>query len=211
MKKKIAILTVAVAALALTAVLIASAGSQMWYLSAKPEAGPLMYKGSPTSDPGGCSAITVPQPPNGIFWIANEAATCDVTFTAGNWDVHLRAQRSTSDNNFIAEIGEWDGANFISKGQYTGSFPGTGHPNTVDFTISASQFTVDEGNWLAFKLTNLEPKPGGSQLGIDPCECDVSSPPSDPGYPVPELSTLILLSVGLLTLAGYVGLRRKKK
>jgi len=207
-KKVIAILIVA--AFVLTAVPIASAGSQMWYLSSKPKPTPVMYKGSPTSDPGGCSAVTVPQQEY-IIWIANEAATCDVTFHDGGWDVHLEAQRPTSDNIFIAEIGEWDGANFIFEGQYTGSFPGTGQPNTVDFRISASQFTVDEGNWLAFKLTNLEPKPRGSELGIDPCECGVSSPPSSPDYPVPELSTLILLSAGLLALAGYVLRRRKKK
>jgi len=35
--------------------------------------------------------------------------------------------------------------------------------------------------------------------------------PGDPCAPVPELPTIILLSVGLLTLAGYVGLRRKKE
>ena len=34
---------------------------------------------------------------------------------------------------------------------------------------------------------------------------------ADPCAPVPELPTIILLGAGLLTLAGYVGLRRKKK
>ena len=34
---------------------------------------------------------------------------------------------------------------------------------------------------------------------------------ADPCAPVPELPTIILLGAGLLTLAGYVGLKRKKK
>lgn len=40
---------------------------------------------------------------------------------------------------------------------------------------------------------------------------NLTSPASDPGYPVPELSTLILFSTGLLTLAGYVLLARRRK
>ena len=193
----------------MTAVPLVSAGVQTWYLSSKPHASPVMYKGSPTTDPGGCSAITVPQPPNGIFWIANEAATCDVTFSAGNWPIHLVVQNAKPNHPFSAEIGEWNGANFISAGIYNGNIPKGTNGETVDFTISANQFTVHQGNWLAFRLMNTHDQ--GSELGFKPCESSVSSPPSDPGYPVPELSTLILLSVGLLTLAGYVRLRRKKE
>ncbi len=36
------------------------------------------------------------------------------------------------------------------------------------------------------------------------------SPSTDPGYPVPELSSLILFSVGLLALAGYVVYKKKR-
>jgi len=202
MKKKIAILIVA--ALVLTAVPLVSAVVQTWYLSSTASgANYVMYKGSAA---GGSGVVTVPQQ-DCVIWIANEAATCDVTFHAGDWTGDLTANRQGSNNHFTVDIGEWDGTNFISAGQYDDYFAS----GTASFTISASEFTVDEGNWLAFKLTNLKPKSGGSQLGIRPYKCDVSSPPSSPDYPVPELSTLILLSVGLLTLAGYVGLRRKKK
>jgi len=34
--------------------------------------------------------------------------------------------------------------------------------------------------------------------------------PTDPGYPVPELSTIILFSMGLLLLGGYVWLKRRR-
>jgi len=40
---------------------------------------------------------------------------------------------------------------------------------------------------------------------------NLTSPSSDPGYPVPELSTLILFSTGLIALAGYVLLTRRRK
>jgi len=37
----------------------------------------------------------------------------------------------------------------------------------------------------------------------------ISSPSADPGYPVPEMGTLALFSVGLLALVGYVAYRRR--
>jgi len=40
---------------------------------------------------------------------------------------------------------------------------------------------------------------------------NLTSPASDPGYPVPELSTLILFSTGSIVLAGYVLLAKRKK
>ena len=40
---------------------------------------------------------------------------------------------------------------------------------------------------------------------------NLTSPTSDPGYPVPELSTLILFSTGLIALAGYVLLTKRRK
>ena len=38
----------------------------------------------------------------------------------------------------------------------------------------------------------------------------VSSPGTDPGYPIPEWCTMTLVSVGLLMLTGYLWLRKKK-
>lgn len=196
-----------VATLLFSMIGIASAMSQTWYLSAKPVDFPVMYMGSPPVKQGGnCSVITVPQPPNGIFWIANNAATCNITFPAGDWDMHLLANNQNTDSPFSAEIGEWDGATFTRGGVYNGSFPAV-KPNWANFTLSASTFTVHEGNWLAFRLINLHTQ--GNMLGIKPCGSSVSSPPTGPNYPVPELCTLILFSLGLLVLVGYVVYRRR--
>jgi len=54
----------------------------------------------------------------------------------------------------------------------------------------------------------------GTKAGGNIAYGDVTGPrgfDADPCAPVPELPTIILLGAGLLTLAGYVGLRRKKK
>ena len=70
-----------------------------WYLSSKPNAGPVMYRGMPTSDPGGCSAVTVPQPPNSVFWISNESAPLDGVgweFDAAIWTVYMVANNKNS-------------------------------------------------------------------------------------------------------------------
>jgi LPXTG-motif cell wall-anchored protein len=39
----------------------------------------------------------------------------------------------------------------------------------------------------------------------------LSSPATDPGYPLPEMSALILLGIGLAGLGGYILVRRKKE
>ena len=43
------------------------------------------------------------------------------------------------------------------------------------------------------------------------CCCDYTETPEEPAPCVPELSTLVLFSIGLLALAGYVGLRKKRE
>ena len=77
---------------------------------------------------------------------------------------------------------------------------------------TTQDFAVDE--WLAIRLRWVDP-PSSEILRIHyKAELDsdswITSPPTDPGYPVPELSTIILFSMGLLLLGGYVWLKRRR-
>jgi len=94
---------------------------------------------------------------------------------------------------------------FTAHGNVDGEFTG----NDADFTISASAFTVPKGQWLAFRVTNNADK--DFKIVTKDGSSYVSSPETDPGYPVPELSTLVLFSTGLLALAGYIGYSRRKR
>ena len=164
----------------------------------------VMYKGSQS---GGAEPVLVEWLEE-VIWIADEPASVDVGFPAGDWTGHLRKTGVGID--FEVEIGVWDGSFFDSWGSKEGDF---GAGNDADFTITiADSFTVLADEWLAFRVTNWDLEyfddfyivtAGGPSY--------VSSPPTDPGYPVPELPTIILFSIGLLVLAGYVVLRRKNK
>ena len=160
----------------------------------------VMYKGSQS---GGAEPVLVEWLEE-VIWIANEPASVDVGFPAGDWTGHLR--KTGDGDNFEVEIGVWDGDFFDSWGDKEGDF---GASNDADFTISTDSFTVLEGEWLAFRVTNWDWEDFYIVTADGPSY--VSSPPTDPGYPVPELPTIILFSIGLLVLAGYVVLRRKNK
>ena len=175
--------------------------SQRWYLSSTDSGlNKVMYKGSPSE---GAEPVLVEWLEEAI-WIADEPAGVDVGFPAGDWTGHLR--KTGDGDKFEVEIGVWDGSDFYFWGYYDeGDF---GASNDADFTIRADSFTVFEDEWLAFRVTNWDAEydfyivtAGGSSY--------VSSPSTDPGYPVPELPTIILFSIGLVVLMGYAGYRRK--
>ena len=68
------------------------------------------------------------------------------------------------------------------------------------------------GDWLGVRVSWSGPATDAIRVYYDPTgdkSSYVKSPSADPGYPIPELSTLILFSSGLLALAGYALKRRK--
>ena len=79
---------------------------------------------------------------------------------------------------------------------------------TVINVAPGSDFTVPKDHCLALRLTVSSMVHVGVN-GVEPSASYIQSPSVDPGYPVPELSTLVLLSFGLLALFGYVGYRRR--
>jgi hypothetical protein len=163
-----------------------------------------MFKGSQSGDDELVIIEATDDYDDYTTWIANEMAECDVDLS-GNWTGKL-----TKNNSEVAycvlEIGSYTlDQQFITHEAIDADFLG----NECDFTINARSWTttIREEEYLAFRVTNqdtnqdlfIETAGGVSWL---------SFPSTDPGYPVPELSTIILMSTGLLALAGYVGLTR---
>jgi len=84
--------------------------------------------------------------------------------------------------------------------------------NCIDNESTYQDFST--GDWLAVRLWWID-APAGEELYIyyeaeNERDSYIKSPSSDPGYPVPELPSIILFSTGLIILAGYVVLKRRK-
>ena len=122
-----------------------------------------------------------------VIWIADEAAEIDVGFCADNWltDIYFESAPSGS---MTVYIGSSTGAaaNFTSAGSTSFTASSVRHQPA----ISASVFTVSTGDYLAFKLDNNTGSEVKVVTGGFP-QSRISGPPCDPGYPVPELSTII--------------------
>ena len=157
-----------------------------------------MFKGSPS---GGSAQANIDQGLS-VIWIANEAASTNVTFPAATWDGYIKATSQTgSDATLNVEIGTWNGS-FTPSG--TGeqsadlSYP-KAQTTTNPFSINASSFSVPLGQYLALrinctvakKITYIETD-GGSY---------VNYPNPSPAYPVPDVETLILFAAGMVIVA----------
>jgi len=145
-------------------------GAQAWYLHNDTR----MYKGN-MSKPAG----TLTTPTGGTTnWTANEAATVDVKFPAGNWTGWLTLNATfATDENFTVAVGSYNTttSDFTSAG--TQKFIGDGSAKAF-LDIPANEFTVPNGNNLSLQVTNpsttLVIKTGAGNSFI-------TSPETDPG------------------------------
>ena len=213
LKKGIVVCLLA-AALLVSMVGMASAGNQYWNL--KDTGGATgadyeMQKGS------GYGTNYVGMTDESKIWSADEAASVDggVSFGTGTWRGAV-AYCSDQQGGFLddgetmkVEIGSLspDGA-FTSAMEMTD----TDWAGATSINVApGSEFIVPKDHYLALKLTVAGyVRVAISNDGEGGSESYTKSPSVDPGYPVPELSTLVLLSFGLLALLGYVVLRKRK-
>ena len=163
-----------------------------------------MYKGEHTET----GTVTINTSESNI-WRAENAARVDegVAFDAALWDGVLKCSVRSATKKFTVEIGIWDGSSFSSKGksdEYNFDVPG----GYCYYNLTASQFTVPKDQWLAARVNNA----GGEDFVLmteDGCS-HITYPSDVPDYPVPELPTIILMSMGLLALFGYVVYSRRR-
>lgn len=195
---------VAVMLLMAVALVVSAQTEQFWYLDDDVStAGRIMYKDTPTPT----STVAISDGTSEI-WRADETSQ-ECTFPADTWGGTIRFTSAppSGTNTITLEVGYWD-SSFHSHGSQNLSPTGS---KTVFVTgIDASQFNVSSGDYLAFRVTNntegaiTVDTGGGGQSNL-------TSPPTDPGYPIPELPTIVLLATGLVCLAGYLGLKKPKR
>lgn len=208
---------------------------QVWYLSSddKPSDAPsandsltphakdnLMHKNEWAGT--GTSFYLTPEEPAAWFY-ADTGAECGLNFGEHNWTAYIRTEG--------IETGDEAGTHLkvsVCKLDSGGNVTILAE-NTLELTV-ASAYTLWEincidngtttqdfgtGDWLAVRLWWID-APAEKNLYIyykaeNERDSYIKSPSTDPGYPVPELPTIILISTGLLTLAGYVWLTKRRR
>jgi len=142
------------------------------------------------------------------LWISDETAQNDLGFSTANWYVNLyRSGVTTSSHDLTVDIGVWDGS-FTSKGN-SGTQTFTAGVSYLSFNYSVDAFSVSTGEYIVFQIANLDEST--SLTIVTTGGSDVTYPPDEPAYPVPELPTIILLATGLVCVAGYFGFKRRKQ
>ncbi|NQE46056.1 hypothetical protein C5S31_08555 [ANME-1 cluster archaeon GoMg2] len=179
-------------------------GTQSWYLHNDSE----MYKGNQTNPQGN---ITINHSDFHI-WIADSPAQTDVTFpvNGNNWTGLITFVSAPADGDtFTVEIGNSTGGTDFTPGGPQATLTGNGSKSVFSFETTAAAFTVPAGKFLALNVTN-DNTSFDYKVQTGMAWSYVSSPGTDPGYPIPEWCTMTLVSVGLLMLTGYLWLRKKK-
>ena len=200
-RKKSIVAFLLAAALLISSVGIVSA-SQSWDFNDDN----IMYKGEHVEN--GTVAIVAGE---SNIWRSEHAAQVGegVAFDAGPWNGVLKCDVPSANKKFTVEIGIWDGSSFSSKGISIEYVFVIGQGGFCAFSLTASQFTVPKDQWLAARVNNT-----GSEdfvlITEDGCS-HITYPSNEPDYPVPELPTIILMSMGLLALAGYVVYSRSRR
>ncbi len=157
------------------------------------------------------------------IWVSDvTAASENVTFSEGQWSVFL----ISADGNFLVG-GVFEVA--VGRSTYNSStkewdFTSFGIPQLYQITTAAmsitakydtGQQTLLEGERLALQVTNKT----GQSVTIDtsgeyvteiPLGSSLSTPCCPAGNFTPELTTGILLGIGLLGLGGFIFIKRKR-
>ncbi len=214
--KKSAFVILLAAALLFLSLGMATALSQNWYmlglsLDTPKGANYLMQKGS-----GFSGAYQQFGPGESRIWGADEPVSVNQIDMAGPWDVHLYIYvYSTKDVSVKVELGKLtsgDGTFSLAEGeeQDIGGYTHNRWWNSTN--IHPDSFPINCGESLAVRVTNN----GAYDLyvdtsGVPNSRSYIASPASDPGYPVPELPTIVLTSMGVLLLAGFAVYRRRRR
>lgn len=156
-----------------------------------------------------------------VAWFyADTGAECGLGFGENSWEAHIRTEGIEGDellHNLTVEICKLDNGtgDVTVLASHTQQLTAVGSKHLWDITCENNGSMTQDfstGDWLAVRLSwdcTTDPLRihYNATAGNDSY---IESPASDPGYPIPELPTIILFGVGLLVIAGYVGWWRRR-
>ncbi len=190
-----------------TGIASGDAGSQTWYLhsAAHPDViwKALMLKDDIQTD----EDKKWIESEDYMIWLSSNAAVNNVTFPDGQWEVNFRTDDDWT-SYLTVLVGEFDTeiSEFIPFSTVLVSKTYDDTIVNVKLNTTASN-TVYADNYLALKIQNDNSVMNYVYSGPNSW---LKSPPSDPGYPLPEIATGILLAVGIGGLGSYIAVRRKR-
>lgn len=215
--KKLAIISIVLLVIGMTTSLTAVAlantgvpGIQNWKLDSETTpAGYQMERELSTGNDGQTGQVNIASG-DCATWLADEVAAADVTFTGGKWVANLCVESDWSDCMDVL-IGEWDGSTFTAFNTVTKVNFGW-NTGVIRVESQLNSETIAEDNYLALQICNLSGTEctGGHTIYTQGCS-QLSSPCSDPGYPLPEIAGGILFGLGVVGLAGFLVIRKRKQ
>ena len=195
---------------------------QTWYFTNDSATGPTWsgaaYNRNMTKGVEGGDEKIILAPGERVWFYAGQLAECNVSFSAGVWNVsywvktldaaesgtnlYTRLQTVTADESHTEIKEGWNAISYSENIQ-----------ENVE-SLDAGTFTVPKDGRFAIEVFWPTGAAGSLEVFCNPPgiqSSHVTSPDSDPGYPIPELPTVILLGVGLLVITGYVALGRNRR
>jgi hypothetical protein len=193
-------------------------GARVWQLDSEvTPAGYEMEKNNTPGDDGQTGSVWVPSFGSHV-WIADQAAMADVTFAAdGAWKVEIATDTpwiDTEASGCNVLIGQWDGTMFTSFSSvfdmYSVTWDTTVGKYIFELKGQSGDETVANGNYLAIQISNTDSVGHTVYTGEGNYASCLTSPENDPGYPLPEMAAGMLAGLGLIGLAAFIVIKRKK-
>jgi hypothetical protein len=191
---------------------------QTWYFTTNDASPPLSalatYNKTMTKGVEGGDEIVTLAPGECVWFYADELANGTVTFPAGTWDVSYWVNASGSGTLYTRLQNLTSGGENTTIAEISTPISGTSTLQEIDLALTAGSFSVPEGGRFAVALCWPSNATGDLEIYCNPpvqLASSVTSPSSDPGYPVPELPIVLLLGLGLLVLIGFFVLRGKRR
>jgi hypothetical protein len=193
----------------------AGPGPQTWQLDSEvTAAGYQMERTHGLGDNGQTGEVPV-SAGGTVTWIADEMAKADVTFSSGTWKIEFstEADWGIEGNDCVVTFGKWSGGVYVPfatlvKVETVWDEDGIIYIYKLEKQIGAQ--TVPEGNFLAVQITNNDSVDHTVYTGeYEKASC-ITSPQTDPGYPLPEMAAGIMAGLGLTGLTAFILIYRKK-
>lgn len=176
------------------------ASSQVWGLTSQGDgAGHFVLERAPPEIPEG-SVFLGGDP---VTWVADEVASATVDFQQGAWGATLRHYGLLAGMSLVVTLGTVEPSGEFVAGGGTGVIAGSGLSSGEGASElelrPLDDFVIEAGESLALRV-ELESATGGARIltGGDAGGSRLASPASDPGYPVWELPSAILLGIAVL-------------